>query len=128
MVAASERIEPSNRLRICRRPAGDWLATLDGYEYMKKSTTIIAILVFATGIVFAVSPFTNPKVAPTIPLPVAYNKALTLLGSDTNSFHCVDAKWVTNYKEWWFSFYNTNGVLKRVWGPHVINEGDPIMF
>jgi len=54
-------------------------------------------------------PYDNSK-PPTLSLPVAYQLAVTALGSDTNRFHCVGASITMDFgaPRWSFTFYDTN--------------------
>jgi hypothetical protein len=80
---------------------------------MKHSIIIFAMLTIVSSVAFATLWLFDPKTAPTIPLPNAYGRAMTALGSATNEFHCTDAKFNTP-GTWFFSFYSTNGALKTV--------------
>ncbi len=48
---------------------------------------------------------------PGLSLPAAYECAMSALGSETNEYHCLDAKITTLFSsegEWYFTFYSTN--------------------
>jgi hypothetical protein len=77
-----------------------------------KLKLIIPIILASTMILFAsISvPYNNSK-PPSLPLPVAYEDAMTALGSATNQFHCISASVATSFSpggEWFFTFYSTN--------------------
>ncbi len=59
-------------------------------------------------------PYDNTK-PPTLPLPLAYEKALAFLGPKTNEYHCIIAV-VTNVftakGDWYFDFYSTNANVR----------------
>lgn len=72
----------------------------------------ITIPIFATLIVHY-----DIKNAPSLSLPVAYEKAETALGAATNEFHCLNAQVTTDYGrdgDWQFTFYSTNSKPKWV--------------
>jgi hypothetical protein len=57
--------------------------------------------------------------APSLPLPVAYEQAITFLGNGTNQYHCISAEISNNFSsdgEWYFTFYSTNSAAmpKRI--------------
>ena len=78
------------------------------------------LLVIGASIALLASPFVpydNAK-APTLPLPVAYERAIDALASATNQFHCVSATIQTSFSsdgEWFFTFYSTNSPPKPKW-------------
>ncbi len=43
-------------------------------------------------------------------LPMAYEKAVVALGTDTNQFHCISATITTEFPDdgWYFTFCSTN--------------------
>jgi hypothetical protein len=77
---------------------------------MKTRYILFGLLVVST-VVLAniVVPWDNTK-PPTLPLPVAYQLAVTKLGSATNQFHCVSAKLSNDFggPGWYFAFFSTN--------------------
>jgi hypothetical protein len=84
---------------------------------MKTKITLFTLLALAT-IVFAspVIPYNNSRL-PSLPLPVAYEQAMSALGSATNQFHCISASIATSFSpngEWFFTFYSTNSRPKWV--------------
>ena len=69
-----------------------------------------ATILYATLIV----PYNKAKI-PSLSLPVAYGRAMSALGSETNEFHCLDAKITTDFGSdggWQFTFYSTNSKPK----------------
>lgn len=63
-----------------------------------------------------ITPYDNAK-SPTLPLPLAYERAMTALGTSTNQFHCISADIQTSFSpdgEWFFTFYSTNSKPKWV--------------
>ena len=75
--------------------------------------TAIAITSYATIIG---PPYDNSK-PPKMLLPIAYEHAMSALGSDTNQYHCMSAKVTTDFGpdgEWQFIFYSTNSKPKWV--------------
>ena len=65
--------------------------------------------------VFAQAWLYDPRVIPPLTLPEAYGRAMTALGSNTNSYHCMNAQFLTSEpRVWAFRFYNTNGSLRSV--------------
>jgi hypothetical protein len=82
---------------------------------MKRITIILAVLVLATGVVFARRGFWPPAKPPRLSLPDAYVCAEAALGTATNQFHCVSASCLISRSpdgEWMIMFCNTNGVSK----------------
>jgi hypothetical protein len=86
---------------------------------MKKTRlTILSFGVFAA-VVFAtnITPYDNAK-PPSLALPVAYERAMSALGSATNQFHCLKAQVTTDFGadgEWQFEFYSTNSPSRPKW-------------
>jgi hypothetical protein len=84
---------------------------------MKQKLTVLVVFTITT-VLFAgfIVPYDNSK-PPTFSLPVAYERAVIALGSETNQFHCVNAS-VKTYSspegEWVFTFYSTNSRPKFV--------------
>jgi len=77
---------------------------------MKMRYILLGLLVVSTVVLARiVVPWDNTK-TPTLPLPVAYQLAVTKLGSATNQFHCVSARLSNDFggPGWYFSFYSTN--------------------
>jgi hypothetical protein len=71
-----------------------------------------ALAVFARSIV----PYDSAK-PPSLPLPKAYDCAMTALGAETNQFHCISTKVSTDFGPeggWQFTFYSTNSKPKWV--------------
>ena len=81
---------------------------------MKRAIFIFAVLTVVGGVVFAHLPGADPKIVPAVPLPDAYQQAMSTLGAATNDFHCSNARFITEGEYWTFGFYNTNGTLKTV--------------
>lgn len=54
-------------------------------------------------------PYDNSK-PPKMLLPVAYEHAMSALGSDTNQFHCISANITAEFSDegWYFTFCSTN--------------------
>jgi hypothetical protein len=81
---------------------------------------ITTLLILGASLALLASPFVpydNAK-APTLPLPVAYERAMDALGPATNEFHCVSASIQTSFStdgEWYFTFYSTNSSPKPKW-------------
>ncbi len=53
----------------------------------------------------------NKSKPPSLPLPAAYERAISTLGAATNEFHCISANITTEFTpegEWYFTFYSTN--------------------
>ena len=84
---------------------------------MKSRLTILffsalSVLLFAS----AVIPYDNSR-PPKVSLPVAYERAVNMLGSLTNQFHCISANVTTDFGPvggWQFTFYSTNSRPKWV--------------
>ena len=79
-------------------------------HFMKTRYILLGLLVVATAIFArAVRLWDNTK-PPTLPLPAAYQLAITALGQATNQFHCVSAGITTEYGSggWDFTFFSTN--------------------
>jgi len=78
-------------------------------HFMKMRYILLGLLVVATAVFArAVRLWDNTK-PPTLPLPVAYQLAVTALGQATNQFHCVSAGVTTDPGPGWdFTFYSTN--------------------
>ena len=82
--------------------------------FMKTITLIIvlasAAIAFA-GIYPLVFKGYDKSKAPTLTLPLAYDRAMSALGAYTNTFHCISATITTTFSlegEWYFTFYSTN--------------------
>jgi hypothetical protein len=85
---------------------------------MKKLISALLIFVAITTVVYAAFVFSydNSK-PPSIPLPIAYEHAMSALGVATNQFHCISANVTTDFGpngEWQFIFYSTNSRPKWV--------------
>jgi hypothetical protein len=84
---------------------------------MKRIIVTLAVVSAMTGIVTAfitgVGALTWP---PYTPLPVAYNMAMTTMGSATNEFLCIEVNH-QSFPGWTFTFANTNAVSKVVTVP-----------
>ena len=83
---------------------------------MKLLHLLLLLLILAFGSMLltraatpALRHYDNSK-RPTLSLPVAYQLAVTALGSDTNRFHCVGAGITMDFgaPRWSFTFYDTN--------------------
>ncbi len=80
---------------------------------MKTKLTTFLAFAFVVTTLYAsliLPPYKKSK-PPSIPLPIAYERAIAFLGSDTNQFHCVSASITTEFTpegEWYFTFYSTN--------------------
>jgi hypothetical protein len=74
-------------------------------RYILLGLLVVSMAVFARAFV----PWDKTK-PPALPLPVAYQLAVTKLGSATNQFHCVSASISTEFSTpgWDFAFYSTN--------------------
>lgn len=86
---------------------------------MKKTGLTLLIFGAVTAVLFAsiFVPYNNSK-APSLPLPVAYERAMAALGNTTNQFHCLSARVTTDYGadgEWQFAFCSTNSQPKHKW-------------
>jgi hypothetical protein len=82
---------------------------------MKRIAIIFALLVAATGLVFAKRIIWDEKKAPALSLPEAYNCALSAIGSATNVYHCVAAECLISRSkngEWMISFSDSKGNRK----------------
>jgi hypothetical protein len=83
---------------------------------MKNTSIVILFFVLIVTSVygsFISPPYDNTK-PPAMSLPIAYDYALTALGSQTNEFHCVSANITTIFTtegEWYFSFCSTNSKI-----------------
>lgn len=79
---------------------------------MKTKTIIALILGFITITLYAslVQPPYDKSKPPKMPLPIAYERAITALGPETNQFHCVSATITTEFSEdgWYLTFCSTN--------------------
>jgi hypothetical protein len=102
---------------------------------MKRIFAMIAVWTIISEVVLASGWVLDPKIAPTVGLPDAYQLAVTTLGPATNQFHCTAAEFVGTYRppgSWMFSFYNTNGALKTVLaypdGKTHVYDGPPVFF
>jgi hypothetical protein len=84
---------------------------------MKVKLSIFIIIAFPIIVFASLSvPYDNTK-KPQLALPVAYEKAMAVLGPATNQFHCVSATVQTSFSpegEWFFTFYSTNSTPKWV--------------
>ena len=83
-----------------------------------KPKFILLILLAMTAVLFAsaIIPYDNAK-SPALPLPIAYDLAISALGVETNHFHCISANVETTFSrdgEWFFTFYSTNSKPKWV--------------
>ena len=85
-------------------------------HFMKLLRILLLLLFLALGSMLLIRaatpdgrPYDNSK-PPTLSLPVAYQLAVTALGSDTNRFHCVGASITMDFgaPRWSFTFYDTN--------------------
>jgi hypothetical protein len=84
-----------------------------------KTRYILLILVTLATTIFAsiiMPPYDNSK-PPTLSLPVAYQFAVSALGSATNQFHCVAASITTDFgaPRWSFIFCSTNTPPRTRW-------------
>ena len=86
-----------------------------------KTRYILLILVTQATALFAQTvglPYNSSKPPtippPTLPLPVAYQFAVTALGSATNQLYCVEAHITTDFGQprWSFMFSSTNKTQK----------------
>jgi hypothetical protein len=85
---------------------------------MTRYIIVFTALTIVCSVAFAARWMIDPKQAPPITLPDAYRLATTALGSATNQFHCINARFVGEEcapGSWKFDFYNTNGALKTVY-------------
>jgi hypothetical protein len=77
-----------------------------------KLTAFLAFAFIATTLYASLilPPYKKTK-PPSMPLPIAYERAMVVLGANTNQFHCVSASITTEFTpegEWYFTFYSTN--------------------
>ena len=81
-------------------------------RYILLGLIAVTTLVYASGVM---PPYDNSK-SPKLPLPAAYQIAVTALGSDSNRLHCVSAGVTTDFgaPRWSFNFYSTNSPAYRV--------------
>ena len=79
--------------------------------FMKTRSVILSLLAVSTAVFASLSgpPWDDTK-PPTLPLPAAYQLAITALGSATNQVHCVGASINTEFSSpgWYFTFHSTN--------------------
>ena len=94
---------------------------INGFEHIFYGTALKTLLIVVLalgvtcGVVFAESWLYDARVIPPITLPEAYSRAMTALGSATNSYHCMNAQFLTSTPcGWSFRFYTTNGALRSV--------------
>jgi len=90
--------------------------TIQPALHFMKLLNLLLLLLLAFGSILliraampALTHYDNSK-PPTLSLPVAYQLAVTALGSDTNRFHCVGASITMDFgaPRWSFTFYDTN--------------------
>lgn len=82
---------------------------------MKTGLALIGLLAFVTTLYATLIVPYNKAKTPSLSLPVAYERAMSALGSETNEFHCLDAKVTTDFGSdggWQFTFYSTNSKPK----------------
>jgi len=75
--------------------------------YFAFSLLAVSTFVFAGG---GIRPYDNSK-PPKLSLPMAYERALVALGSETNALHCINARVSTDFTldgGWEFTFCSTN--------------------
>jgi hypothetical protein len=83
---------------------------------MKRKAFLFLALPLAVALASETRSYNRAKAA-AIPLPVAYEHAMTALGAKTNEFHCVSASITADFApegEWQFVFYSTNSRPKWV--------------
>jgi hypothetical protein len=78
-----------------------------------KTTFVVMLTLTLVAIALHASlnqPPYNKSKPPGLSLPVAYERAMIALGSDTNQFHCVSATITTEFSDdgWYFTFCSTN--------------------
>ena len=82
---------------------------------MKITLTVMLLLVLITTALYAsfISPPYDKSKPPKMPLPIAYERAVTALGADTNQFHCISANVTTEFSDegWYFTFCSTNSKI-----------------
>ncbi|MGH7952463.1 MAG: hypothetical protein ACREFE_11175 [Limisphaerales bacterium] len=84
---------------------------------MKTIRLILIISIGLTTVLFAsfIPPSYDKTKPPGLPLPVAYNLAITALGVETNQYHCISADittWFSPNGNWYFTFYSTNITMR----------------
>jgi hypothetical protein len=84
---------------------------------------VVILIVIGVGLGLAVAyaseKLRDPTTPPDPPLPLAYQTALQALGTETNTFYCVNATTLSlsehlGSTEWQFDFFSTNGQVRRV--------------
>ena len=77
-------------------------------HFMKTRYILLGLFAIATTVFarFPSAPYDRTKPPPSLPLPAAYQMAITALGQATNQFHCVSAE--LSSPGWKFSFFSTN--------------------
>ena len=88
---------------------------------------VMASVIVASGVtLYAFNVMRSTKGRPDLQLPQAYERALSTLGSETNSFYCLRADalsmsdspgstgWRPGFVEWHFLFYATNGEFREL--------------
>ena len=83
---------------------------------MKRLIIALAVFGLATGLVFAKRIFWPDTKPPRLALPDAYACAISVLGSETNQYHCVRASCLISRSpdwEWMFEFYSVKGFARK---------------
>jgi hypothetical protein len=84
---------------------------------------VVILIVIGVGLglaaAYAYDELRDPTTPPEPPLPQAYQTALQAMGTETNTFYCVNATSLSHSEhlgstEWQFDFFSTNGQVRRV--------------
>ena len=81
-----------------------------------KHRLLLGIFGFIALVAFAADKIYDAKHPPSLPLPVAYERAMLALGSETNQWHCVSASLTTMFCPdggWQIGFCSTNSDRPR---------------
>jgi len=81
-----------------------------------KHLLLFAIIGFSAVVAYAADKIYDAKQAPSLPLPVAYERAMSALGSETNQWHCISASLTTMFCPdggWKLGFCSTNSDRPR---------------
>jgi len=86
-------------------------------HFMKTLCTLLCLLMLSRIAIANAYPLWDNTKPPTLPMPPAYQLAITSLGQATNQFHCVSAGITREFAApgWDFTFYSTNAsVVPRI--------------
>jgi|GEM_PF-1268093 len=82
-------------------------------NFNKMRYILFGLVTFATTVFASLvqPPYNNSK-PPKMSLPIAYERAVVALGTDTNQFHCVSATITTEFSDegWYFTFCSINHI------------------